>query len=847
MRHFVALTFAVGAGLVVAGSSPSIESAPVPSGTQSAADPAPSVVPAHPGLDLRQPDPAAERAADELRTTGADPTDPEGAELDVEAVVEESCVRCHNDRRLRGNLSLADFSLATLPEKAAVGEEMIRKLRAGFMPPPSVEQPGGDTLVALVEALEATLDEAAFSDPNPGHRSFQRLNRAEYERAVHDLLGLDVDAGNWLPLDQKQANFDNIADAQPLSPTLLEAYLNAAAEISRLAVGNREAASENVAYKVPEYVSQHPWDQVEGAPYGTRGGLVVDHVFPADGEYVFEMSFASGENAPLEDLDVSIDGERVALLPFTRRGVGADGRGSAPMQTEPIFIRAGQHSVSVAWVKRTDGPYEDLIRPHVWSMAGGGAGGAGITTLPHLRDVIVQGPLTTTGVSETQTRRRIFTCRPTTPEEEEPCARSIVERLATDAYRRPVRDEEVDALMEFYRDGAARDGFEIGVRYALEAVLSSPFFVLRLEQEPEGVQPGETYVLSDYDLASRLSFFLWGAPPDDELLEAAADGRLRSPDGLEAEARRMLEDERAGALGERFAAQWLRLQDLYKVRPDPNFYPNFDENLADAMHTETELVFNSLVREEKSVLDFYTTDYTFVNERLAQHYGIPGVSGDEFQRVEYPAGRRQGVLGHGSVLVLTSLANRTSPVLRGKWVMEVLMGTPPPPPPPNVPELDEAEGEAGESRFLTTGQKLAIHRQNPSCNSCHSLIDPIGLALDSYDVTGKWRMRENGAPLDTEGEFYDGTPITSPADLNTALLKRPIPLVRSFTENLMAYALGRRVEYFDQPTVRKIVRESAADGYRMSDIILGVVASDAFRMKRALPAATEETQTSIDR
>ncbi len=838
MKNAVVLLFALGAGLMVAGANP-LEVQPGDSVVRSSGS---STSPTERrALSFVAASPVAAHAVASPANSTATATDPDDAPaVDPDAVVEATCVRCHNERRLRGNLSLEGFSLATLTDNAAVGEGMIRKLRAGMMPPPATEQPGGDTLTALVEALESTLDEAAAADPNPGRRSFQRLNRAEYERAVDDLLGLDVDAGNWLPLDQKQANFDNIADAQPLSPTLLESYLNAAAEISRLAVGNRDAALDNVAYKVPEYVSQHPWDHVEGAPYGTRGGMVVDHVFPADGEYVFEMSFSSGENAPLEDLDVSIDAERVALLPFTLRGVGADGRGSAPMRTEPIFVRAGQHTVSVAWVKRTDGPYEDLVRPHVWSMAGGGAGGPGITTLPHLRDVIVQGPIRgATGVSETESRRRIFTCRPTRAEQEEPCARRILESLATQAYRRPLRDGELESLMGFYREGAQQEDFEIGIRYALEAILSSPFFVLRVEEQPEDVAPGEDYLLSGFDLASRLSFFLWGAPPDEELRRAAAAGELQDTDGLLEQANRMLADERAEALSSRFAAQWLRLQDLYKVRPDPNFYPNFDENLADAMHTETELFFNSLVRENRSVLDLYTADYTFVNERLATHYDIPGVSGAEFVRVDYPDGRRQGILGHGSVLVLTSLANRTSPVLRGKWVMEVLMGTPPPPPPPNVPELEEVGGNEG-GRFLTTGEKLAIHRQNPSCNSCHSLIDPIGLAMDSYDVTGQWRERENGAPLDTEGDFYDGTPIHSPADLNSALLQRPLPLVRTFVENLMAYGLGRRVEFYDQPTVREISQSSEAENWRMQDLILGVVESDAFRMKRAAPAATDE-------
>ncbi|MBW3533699.1 MAG: DUF1592 domain-containing protein [Gemmatimonadetes bacterium] len=759
-------------------------------------------------------------------------------EVDADEVVQKTCVGCHNDRRLTGNLSLEAFSLDDAAANAEVGERMIRKLRAGMMPPPGARRPGGDTLLALVETIEGALDEVAARDPNPGSRSFQRLNRAEYERAVEDLLGLKVDAGDWLPLDQMSANFDNIADAQPLSPMLLDAYLNAAATISRLAVGNRNAAANNVAYKIPEYVSQHPWDHVEGAPYGTRGGLVVDHAFPADGEYVFEMSFSSGDNAPFEDIDVSIDGERVALLNFTLRGVGADGRGSASMSTEPVFVRAGQHRLSVAFVRRFDGPYEDLIRPHVWSMAGGGAGGGGITTLPHIRDVIVQGPYNPTGVSETETRRRIFTCRPTVAAEEEPCAREIVRRLATDAYRRPVADGELAGLMDFYHEGAA-DGFEIGVRAALEAILSSPFFVLRLETEPEDVRPGENYFLSDVDVASRLAFFLWGGPPDDVLLKAATEGDLSDEDELERQARRMLADRRAEALGKRFAAQWLRLQDLYKVRPDPNFYPNLDENLADAMRRETEMLLRHIVAEDRPVLDLLQADYTFLNELLADHYGIPGVVGGRFRKVTYPDDRRRGVLGHGSILTQTSLANRTSPVLRGKWVMEVLMGTPPPPPPPGVPDLEETEG-AVEGRQLTTRERMEIHRASPTCNSCHRFMDPIGLALDNFDVTGRWRMRENGVALDTRGDFYDGTPVTSPSELVAALLARPIPLVRTFTENLMAYGVGRRVEYFDQPAIREIVREAEKNDYRMSSLILGVVKSDAFRMKRAVPAAADQ-------
>ena len=753
-------------------------------------------------------------------------------------VIQDTCVRCHNERRLSGNLSLVGFDVDKADQNAEIAERMIRKLRAGMMPPVGARRPGGDTLQTVVEELERVVDAAASRNPNPGGRTFQRLNRAEYEQAIRDLLLLKVDASEWLQNDQMSANFDNIADVQSLSATLLESYLNAASEISRWALGNRSAPAVDQVYKLPEYISQHPWDHVEGAPYGTRGGVVIDHVFPADAEYVFAMTFNGGRNARLEDVDISIDGERVALLHYTRSGAGADGRGGSGIRTEPIMLRAGQHKVSAAFIRRGDGPYEDLLRPHEWSLAGGGSGGNGITSLPHLRDLIVSGPYNTTGISETTARAKIFSCRPTVPSEELACAREIVSRLGSEAYRRPLSGNDISGLMNFYSAGSARGGFEGGVRRALEAILASPHFVFRFEREPENKDPGEIYRLSDVDLASRLSFFLWGMPPDAELLEIAAGGKLSDKE-IERQSQRMLADPRSEALGTRFAGLWLRLQDLYKVRPDPNFYPNFDENLADAMRRETELFFYNLVREDKSFLELFSADYTFVNERLARHYGIPGVSGNHFRQVDYLEDQRRGLLGQGSVLVLTSMANRTSPVLRGKWVMEVLLGTPPPPPPPGVPDLDET-GTVSNGKFLTTRERMELHRENPACSSCHSLMDPIGLALDNYDVTGRWRLRENGNPIDTRGDFYDGTPVSDPVELIDALLKRPIPLVRNFTENLMAFALGRRVEHYDQPTVREISKNAEKDGYRLSSFIMGIIQSDAFQMKRAALASTAE-------
>src|SRR6266540_1266694 len=788
--------------------------------------------------------PAPQRPAPQK--VGAGPAAAAAAESHT-AVIKQYCVTCHNDRRKTGGLSLESFDVAQAPKNAEVAEKMIVKLQAGMMPPPGVRRPEPAAQAALISALETTIDAAAAVNPNPGTRTFQRLNRVEYAHAVRDLLDLDVDAGDWLPLDTKSNNFDNIADAQTLSATLLESYLNAASAISRMAIGDRKAQTSDQVYTNPNYVSQHPWDHVDGAPFGTRGGIVVNHVFPADAEYVFGVAINSGDGSRYEDIDISLDGERVALLPYeTLPAGGADGRGAVDVRTEPVLIKAGQHKISAAFVRKLEGPYEDLIRPHDWSYAGGGSGGAGITNLPHLRDLIVTGPYRATGISVSPARQKIFTCRPTSGDEEVRCARSIVSKLAAEAYRRPVDLREIDRLMPFYQKGAATDGFEGGVRTALEAILASPYFIFRLEREPGGgARPGMPVRVADVDLASRLSFFLWGTPPEQELLTAAAQGRLSTTLGLERQVKKMLADPRADALGERFAAQWLRLQDVDKVHPDPNFYPNFDNNLAEMMRQETIRFFNTLVREDRSLLDLYRADFTVINERLARHYGIPGVAGNEFRKVQYPDETRRGILGQGSVLVQTSLANRTSPVLRGKWVMEVLLGTPPPPPPPGVPPFEET-GEARNGRMLTTRERMEMHRANPTCNACHRFMDPIGLALDNFDVTAKWRNRENGMALDTHGDFYDGTPVTNPGELAAALLKRPEPLVRTFTENLLAYALGRRVEYFDQPAIRGISRSAQKDDYRMSSFILGVVKSDAFRMRRAegnTPTTTDDTKS----
>ncbi|HIM56955.1 MAG TPA: DUF1592 domain-containing protein [Candidatus Latescibacteria bacterium] len=761
-------------------------------------------------------------------------------------VVRQYCVRCHNDQALRGNLSLEAFEVEEVAERAETGEKMINKLRAGMMPPPGARRPSSDTLLALVETLEGIIDEASARDPDPGFRTFQRLNRTEYANAIEDLLGLKVDAGQWLPLDSYLANFDNMAVAQTLSATLLDAYLNAANEVSRLALGEPNAAETSATYRVSVYESQHAWERVEGAPFGTRGGMVKDHYFPADGEYVFRFSFWAGDKARYEDLDISIDGERVALLELEVLHIDADLGPNWIMETEPISIHAGHRRVAAAFIEKVAGPYDDILQPHESSLAGTRAAvGYGVTLLPHLRDMTIVGPRDPRGVSEASTRGRIFTCRPTSPDDAQPCAEKIISRLATEAYRRPLSDRELEDIMSSFYDGFAEtDGFEVGVRTALEAILASPHFVFRIEPEPAGVQPGESYRVSDLALASRLSFFLWASPPDNELVQEATSGRLADPRVLEAQVTRMLQSPKAEALATRFAAQWLRLQDLDLVRPDAFWFPDFTEQLANNMRRETELFFHNLVKEDRSIMELYAGEYTFLNQRLAEHYGIEGLVGDHFRRVEYPeAMQRRGLLGHGSILMLTSVGTRTSPVLRGKWVMEVLMNTPPPPPPPGIPDLEETEGTK-DRRLLTTRERLELHRANPVCSSCHRFMDPIGLALDNFDVTGRWRIRENGSPLDTRSVFYDGSEIENPIQLSDVLLKRPLPLLRTFTTNLLAYALGRRIEYYDQPTVRAIVSQAAENDYRISSFIMGVVESTPFQMKRA--STVEEAGRDTD-
>jgi hypothetical protein len=789
-------------------------------------------------LAIASPSAARPRASTRAHRVLAAPND----------VIKQYCQDCHNDDLRSGNLSLLAFDATNAPRNADVAEKMVAKLQAGMMPPPGQPRPTGDTLRALMETLETQLDASAAANPNPGGRSFQRLNRAEYTAAIRDLLSLDIDAGVYLPPDTKSENFDNIADVQTLSPTLLDAYLRAASEISWLAVGNPRATPSSATYNVPRTASQT--EHVEGAPFGTRGGTSVMHIFPADGQYLFKVLFYhettgafAGGNARGERIEISVDGERAAVLDIDRFMTASDPNG-VTMATEPIRVRAGPHRISAAFIPPAyQRVSQDLITPLKWSLnSTSNATAYGFSLLPHLRDLVITGPYKPTGVSDWPARHALLTCAGSARTGRS-CAQMNISRLATQAFRRPLTASDTRSLMAFYDSGAtaapraasAAARHESGMRNALEAILASPDFVFRFERAP-AANAGDTYRVSNLDLASRLSFFIWSSPPDHELLSLAAQGKLSDDAVLAREVRRMMADPRASSLATRFAAQWLRLSDVEKVQPDVRQYPNFDEQLRAAMRRETELLVENLVREDRSVLELFTADYTFVNERLAAHYEIPNVAGPEFRRVPRTDEQRRGILGHASVLMLTSHATRTSPVERGKWVMEVLLNQPPPPPPPGVPDFS-ATRDAKEGRSLTVRERMEEHRSNPTCNSCHKLMDPIGLALEHFDVTGSWRVRDNGAPIDSRADLWDGTKIETPADLRGALLARKETLLRTFTRNLFAYGLGRRVEYYDMPTVRAIVRNAAANDNRFSSYIIGVVNSPAFRTQKVQVAA----------
>ncbi len=759
--------------------------------------------------------------------------------------VKQYCVGCHSDRGKAGDLSLASFDASRASEHPDISEKIIRKLRAGMMPPAGSRRPDEEALLALRRSLETQMDRWAAANPNPGWRPFQRLTRSEYAHAVKDLLDVDVDVTAFLPPDTMSQGFDNIADTQAFSPALPQGYLRAASQISRLAVGDRSASAATSTYQVPATENQMLY--VEGTPFGSRGGTAFVHTFPADGLYKFQATLVrtvSGElfgNTAVymagkkELLEITVNGERAATIEVDYAMSDAGEKGLT-LETPPIAIKAGPQRIAAAFVPRSVGPVDDLLAPIEFTLVDTRIGtGYGVTMAPHLQDVAIAGPLSVTGVSETPSRRKIFTCHPTAPSQERRCAGDILRRLGTHAYRGPVRDD-LDDLLAIY-DRARKDGgdFEEGIRFGVQGILANPRFMFRTEQTVRAANG--LYRLTDVDLASRLSFFLWGTLPDEALLKAATDGTLRNPAVFDRQVKRMLVDPRSRALSTRFASQWLRLQDVDKVRPDGLLFPRWDASLSEAFVRETELFFDSVVRENRSALDLITADYTFVNERLARHYNIPNVTGPEFRRVTLPEPRR-GLTTQGSILLLTSVADRTSPVQRGKWVLQVMLGLPPTPPPPDVPAFEDTKG-AANGRFLSVRERMEQHRANPACMSCHRVIDPLGLALENFDVTGQYRIKDNGVTVDSNGQLYDGTEMQGAAGLRTALLKHKETFLMNFAENLMTYALGRRVEAYDMPALRAIVRAAEPQHYSIQALVAGVARSAAFQMSR--PAPVEST------
>ena len=752
------------------------------------------------------------------------------------AVLDRYCVACHNRRTLAGSLTLDDVDLGRVGPDAELWERVLEKLHTRAMPPPRRPRPEPAVYDAFGGWLERSLDQWAADHPNPGRPAIHRLNRLEYANAVRDLLHLEVDAEALLPADDMAFGFDNNAAILTVAPGLFSRYMSAARTVSRLAVGDPAIEADVVRYPVSPLLAQDG-RMGEDLPFGSRGGAAVRHHFPRDGDYVLRIELRQNRNEP-QEIDVRVDGERVALLRAGRWPDDApSGSPDARAADEGLAVRfparAGTRPVSVSFTGRRMTP-EGVApaRLPLWTFSTG----RGYVEPMALDSFEIEGPhdgpdSPDERAGDTASRQRIFVCAPASATDEEACAARIVGTLARRAFHRPVTDEDVQDLLVFYREGRAEGGFRGGVRRALESILVDPEFLFRVERDPPGVPPASAYRLSDLELAARISFFLWASIPDDELLEAAEAGRLRDPEVLEAQVRRMLADERADTLVTSFAAQWLHLRRMRTVTPDVNAFPAFDENLRDALVRETELFVGSQLRDDRSVVELLTADYTFVNERLARHYGVSGVYGPRFRRVEWDDDRRRGLLGQGSILTVTSLATRTSPVVRGKWILENVLGTPPPPPPPDVPELPERE-ESGEPASLRA--RLEAHRANPACSGCHSRMDPLGFALENFDAVGQWRDADaGGAPIDTAGVLPDGAAFDGLPALRDILHGRRDEFVATVAEKLLTYALGRGVEPYDRPAIRAIVREAAADDHRWSSIILGITRSLPFQMRRS--------------
>ena len=749
-------------------------------------------------------------------------------------VLDKYCVTCHNQRLKTAGLMLDKMDLAKVPAEAEVWEKVVRKLQAGVMPPPGMPRPDRATYDSVISWLETQLDRAAEANPNPGRTVLHRLNRAEYGNAIRDLLALDIDAASLLPPDDSAYGFDNISDVLGVSPSLEEHYLSAALKIGALATGDLNVSPGSDTYRIRQDLSQN--QHIEGLPLGTIGGTLVHYNFPLDGEYVFQaklyrtnLNIVRGLEVP-HQVEFTVDGKRILLAAMggnddlaalfekpTDTGDAVEAR-----LRVRVPVKAGPRSVTAAFVQDPQVAEPDRLQPFLRSSVDN-FDWAG---LPHLQTLAITGPFNVTGSGDTPSRRRIFVCRPASASAEAPCARRIVSTLARRAYRAPVTDADVQRLMNFYEAGRREGGFDAGIEMALQRILASPRFVFRIERH--AAPPGTVYRVSDIDLASRLSFFLWSSIPDDELLDLAAQGKLSNPVVLERETRRMLADPRSQALVTNFAGQWLQLRNVRNVLPNSDEFPDFDDNLRQSLQRETELLFESVMREDRNVLDLMTADYTFVNERLARHYGIPDIYGSRFRRVTIADEARRGLLGQGSILAVTSHAERTSPVVRGKWILENILGMPPAPPPPDVPPLKENQ-EGQKPR--TIREQMAEHRANPVCASCHKVMDPIGFALENFDAVGAWRTQEAGGPIDASGELADGAKVDGVVTLRKALVSRPEVFTGVMTEKLLTYALGRGLGYYDMPAVRAIVRNAAQNDYRFSTLILGVVRSTPFQMR----------------
>jgi cytochrome c551/c552 len=719
-----------------------------------------------------------------------------------QAVLNQYCITCHNEKIKTAGLMLDKLDYAHPGPNAEIWEKVVRKVRAGMMPPGGAPRPDRATMDTFAAKLESELDRVAAANPNPGFTGLHRLNRTEYAYAIRDLLALDIDASTLLPADDSSEGFDNIADALGVSPALVERYTSAASRISRWAVGNMLTSNFTVTYRAPGDLKQT--EHIDGLPLGTRGGILVHYNFPLDAEYDFKIRArgggigVGGVGVKGEELELTLNGERVKVA----TGTSLEAR---------VKVKAGPQTVGAAYIKQSPPGADDLWHVYASSSV--------------VSNVVISGPFNPTGLGDTPSRRRIFICTPSSEADEAPCAKKILSSLAQRAFRQQLSADDLETLMAFYRNGYKNGGFNPGIERAVARILADPRFVFRFENEPENVPAGRPYRVSDVELASRLSFFLWSSIPDDELLGLAMQNKLHDPAVLESQTKRMLADPRSDALVTSFADQWLYLRELKEQRPESKV---FTDNLRQSFRRETELLFDSVMREDRNVVDLLNADYTFVDESLAKFYGIPNVRGSRFRRVPVPDDSRRGLLGQASILLVTSVANRTSPVARGKWVLENLLGTPPPLPPPNVPPLDT---DASAKQPASVRERMEMHRANPVCASCHKIMDPIGFSLENFDLIGQYRTKDGDAVIDPSGQLVDGTKLDGPASLRNALLSRSDVFVRTMTEKLLAYGTGRALKYYDMPVVRSIGRDAARNDNKFSSLIVGIVRSDPFQLK----------------